>query len=94
MTEVGDAYQTFQEWLQSINLLEAAIIIWLLSMLLGKLFKLYIPLRNFVQFVDTMQKLPSFIETTNKRFLVLFKHLDIDPLEVEELAEDDNDSAG
>jgi hypothetical protein len=33
--------------------------------------------------MDVLQRLPGFMDQTNRRFLVLFKHLDIDPREAD-----------
>lgn len=81
---------SLQEWLERINFLEVILVLALVWFLIRQTIRLYTPLRKFVTFVDTMQELPDFIELTDKRFKVLFEHLDIDPDEVEHYGEDRN----
>ena len=84
------AMLSLQEWIEKVNFLEVVLVLTLIWFLIRQMIRLYVPLRMFVNFVDTMQELPAFIEVTDKRFKVLFEHLDIDPNEVERYGEDGN----
>ena len=81
---------TIQEWLESISLLEVVIIIFVFVLIISQVLKLWKPLKNLVDFVDTMQGLPAFMEATDRKFLVLFEHLNIDPGEADKPKDSDN----
>lgn len=78
-----EAENRIQLWAEAINLWDISIFIIAMVMLIFALIKLFGSIRRFVGFVDTMQSLPGFIEITNRRFLVLFDHLNIDPGEAD-----------
>lgn len=84
MNDVQDrAEAAFFGWAGETSFLEIIVIGFIVCFVIYVLVKLYAPIRAFLNFMDVLQRLPGFMDQTNRRFLVLFKHLDIDPREAE-----------
>lgn len=87
MNDPFDSLVLFGHWLEKTNLLTVAIFLVITIFLITMLLKAYKHAARFVRFVETLQELPSFMDQTNAKFLVLFEHLNIDPDESKKFEE-------